>query len=32
MNAEMKGNLSTLLKYWHGQFGNGGGKAGDYMA
>lgn len=32
MNAEMKGNLSTLLKYWHGQFGDGGGKAGDYMA
>lgn len=32
MNAEMKGNLSTLLKYWHGKMGNGGGQAGDYDA
>ncbi len=32
MNAEMKGNLSTLLKYWHGKMGNGGGQGGDYDA
>jgi len=32
MNAEMKGNLSTLLKYWHKRMGDGGGQAGDYDA
>lgn len=32
MSAALKGNLSTLLKYWHGRMGNGGGQGGDYMA
>ena len=26
-----RGNLSGLRRYWHRRFGNGGGRAGDFM-
>jgi len=32
MNVELKGNLATLMNYWHKRMGNGGGQGGDYMA